>query len=58
MHSIPGRRVAYIDPGVVHKLANGHPLSRVSLQQLVNQLFGYRQQNNIKQTKLQGVCTF
>lgn len=29
----------YADPGVFHKLTDGHPLVRVRLQQLVNQTF-------------------
>lgn len=38
----------HIDPGVVHKLRDGHSLVRVRLQQLVDQIFGYEEQRRCK----------
>jgi len=34
--------VTYVYPGLVHELGDGHPLGRVRLQQLVDQIFGWR----------------
>lgn len=33
----------YVDPGVVHKLCDGHSLIRVCLQETVDQVFGYKE---------------
>lgn len=35
--------LTYIDPGVVHKLCDGHSLIRVCLQETVDQAFGYKE---------------
>lgn len=39
----------YVDPGVVHKLRDGHSLVRVCLQELVDQVFGLKkEQDNVR----------
>lgn len=35
--------LTYVDPGVVHKLCDGHSLIRVCLQETVDQVFGYKE---------------
>lgn len=35
--------LTHVDPGVVHKLCDGHSLIRVCLQEPVNQAFGYKE---------------
>lgn len=35
--------LTYVDPGVVHKLCDGHSLIRVCLQETVDQAFGYKE---------------
>lgn len=37
-----GKALTYVDPGVVHKLCDGHSLIRVCLQETVDQAFGYK----------------
>ena len=47
----------YVDPGLVHELGDGHPFVRVRLQQLMDQIFGWKNQGegNIKRKAVQNI---